>query len=167
MAYGLCDVPQCEEETYMGWRPRSVHQRLGKQICRIHFERHKDNNDKFSLYDAFGFERPPTITKTVKLKDYCSCGRERQPAAKYCTSCIAERKRQQRKESYHRLKSRTVSDNSQEEERKILICRNEGCNNERQLNHRYCQKCAQRRSQKSNRERQRRHYKKNQITVMA
>jgi hypothetical protein len=143
----------------MGWRPRSVPQRLGEQICKTHFDRHKDKADRFSLYDAFGFKRPPTKAGTFKLKDYCTCGKERQPGRKYCTDCIADRKRIQRKEYYHRKKNEPV----QAEERNTLICRSEGCGNDRKPNHMYCDICAERRRQKSNRERQRRHYRK--ITI--
>lgn len=134
MAYGLCDVPQCEEPTYMGWRPLT--EKRGHQVCETHWNAHKAG--RFSLYDAFGFEVPPTAKRIVKLKDYCSCGNERQPGHEFCQTCIVERKRQQRKESYHRKKTEPA----QTLKRNILICRNEDCQNERQPNHRYCNLCA-------------------------
>ena len=162
MAYGLCDVPQCEEQTYMGWRPKT--EKIGRQVCEKHWNAHKAGT--FDLYDAFGFKRPPTMTKTVKLKDYCTCGRELEPKHKFCRTCITERKRQQKRESYYRKKSQPPFDNSQAEN-KSLICKNEDCENEREPSHRYCSKCADRRSRKSNRERQCRHYKKITISEMA
>jgi len=53
---GSCDVKGCTNETYMGWRPLT--ERLGKQICEGHWNRHKDPGDGFSLFEAFGFRRP-------------------------------------------------------------------------------------------------------------
>lgn len=151
MANGFCDVPQCKEPTYMGWRPLT--EKTGRQICEIHWNAHKAGT--FDLYDAFGFKRPPTMTKTVKLKDYCSCGRERQTGHKYCQTCIADRKRQQRKESYHRKKNRTPSDNSQT---KTLICKTEGCQNEREPGHSYCDRCAETRMYRSRNKINRKYY---------
>ena len=49
---GRCDVPGCEQPTYMGWRP--LNEPLGRQVCEGHWLRHKDNNDSFELYTAFG-----------------------------------------------------------------------------------------------------------------
>ena len=45
MAYGFCDIPGCEELTYMGWRPLT--EAIGRQICEDHWCRHKDCDDDF------------------------------------------------------------------------------------------------------------------------
>jgi len=43
---GSCDVRECTQPTFMGWRPLT--ERLGKQICEGHWHRHKDPADIFA-----------------------------------------------------------------------------------------------------------------------
>ncbi len=153
MAYGICDIINCEEPTYIGWQPKTAPS--GRQICELHWNEYKAGT--FDLYEAFGIQRPPTMTGTSKLIRHCPCGGELQPGRRYCQSCIADRKRQQRRDSYHRNKTRAPVNNTRT---KIRICKSENCENERKPNHRYCNRCAEYKSRKSNRERQRRHYRK-------
>ena len=54
--------------------------------------------------------------------------------------------------------------NKEEKPPKAIRLRCKDCGNERELNHRYCRKCGQRRSRKSYRGRQRRHYKKTTVS---
>jgi len=142
MAYGLCDVPQCEEQTYMGWR--SLRERTGRQICERHWEAHKDN--KFNLYDAFGFQRPLIKTKPVKLIEYCSCGATLQPGHRLCNNCATGRERLRKREYYHQRK---------EEPPKVISLLCTECGQEREPNHRYCKLCARQQRRKLDRERKR------------
>ncbi len=153
MAYGICDIINCEEPTYIGWQPKT--EPSGRQICEPHWNGHKAGT--FDLYRAFDFRRPMATAKAVEMINSCPCGGELQPGRRYCQSCIADRKRQQRRDSYHRNKTRAPVNNTRT---KIRICKSENCENERKPNHRYCSICAERRSRKSNRQRQRRHHKK-------
>ena len=111
---GLCDVKECNRATYMGWRPLT--ERLGRQICEYHWQRHKDEKDSFDLFYKFGFTRPVRIRKPtprtstekkqvhrgrkvlnpVKAKGSgCkACGAERGPGHTYCRKCARERKTQ-------------------------------------------------------------------------
>lgn len=155
MAYGLCDVQQCESETYMGWRPLT--ERTGRKVCEFHWQGHKSG--RFDLYDAFGFKRPLAKTKPVKLIEYCECGRELEPGHRLCPSCAAEREKERKREYYHQSK--------EEKSLKVIKLRCKECVSEREPGHRYCRKCAERRGRKSNRERQRRHYKKTTISETA
>ena len=78
---GTCNAKGCTQPTFMGWRPLT--ERLGRQICEGHWRRHKDPNDDFDLFEAFGFRRPTGIRKPVAKKEIarCACGRERLPGA--------------------------------------------------------------------------------------
>ena len=53
----------------MGWRPLT--ERLGKQICEYHWLRHKDPQDSFDLFDAFGFR------KIVRASDELGVSKQR------------------------------------------------------------------------------------------
>ena len=98
---GLCDVKGCSRATYMGWRPLT--ERLGREICEYHWNRHQDKQDSFDLFDEFKFRRPAGIRKPVAKKDVarCACGRELIPGRRLCTVCATERKRQRNKQYYH------------------------------------------------------------------
>ena len=72
---GKCDVPGCEQPTYMGWRPLS--ESRGWQICKTHWLRHKNQNDSCDLFEAFGLRRPMLIDKAGA--GFFAAGRKRQP----------------------------------------------------------------------------------------
>ena len=74
-----CDVPGCSERTHLGWRP--LPERMGRKICERHWRRHKDEQDSFDLFEAFGFRRSAGLPKPKLKKDIASCasGREREP----------------------------------------------------------------------------------------
>ena len=143
MVNGLCDVPQCKEQTFMGWRPLT--ERTGRQICEHHWQGHKSG--RLSLYDAFDFKRPLIKTKPVKSIDYCACGNELQQGHRLCNNCAAERERQRKREYYHQSK--------EEKTPRVISLRCKICGNEREPNHRYCSLCAKQRRRKLDRERKR------------
>ena len=69
---GLCDVPGCAGLVLLGWRPLT--ERLGRQVCEQHWLRHRDPQDGFDLFEAFGFKRPagrrrPAARREVALRD--------------------------------------------------------------------------------------------------
>jgi len=161
MVYGICDIPKCGKETYMGWRPLT--ERIGRQVCKRHWDRHKNKNDRFNLFDTFGFRKPPILllkAKPEKQPERCACGEVLQPGHRLCKECAAERGRQRKREYYHQKRDdefiRRLGGSDIEE--KILRCKD--CGKERLPGRSYCQKCGQRHSRKSNRERQRRYRKK-------
>ncbi len=82
---GLCDVPGCSGQTYLGWRPLT--ERMGRKVCERHWHRHRDEQDSFDLFEAFGFRRPAGLAKPVVKKDVvrCGCGRELEPGRRFCT----------------------------------------------------------------------------------
>ncbi|MFH1718251.1 MAG: hypothetical protein ABIF19_12935 [Planctomycetota bacterium] len=139
MTLGFCDVAGCAGETYMGWRPLT--EPRGKQVCEYHWLRHKDPNDDFDLFEAFGFRRPAGIRKSVAKKEVarCACGRERLPGRKLCTDCAQERERQRKKRAYHKRKE----PQPEPVEGKRPKCK--GCGGPREAGHTYCEKCAERR----------------------
>lgn len=68
---GLCDVPGCAGPVLLGWRP--VTERHGRQICETHWLRHRDPQDGFDLFEAFGFRRPaalrgPAARRRIRLR---------------------------------------------------------------------------------------------------
>ena len=129
---GQCDVKDCRRVTYMGWQPLT--ESRGRQVCEYHWTRHKDPQDSFDLFDAFGFRRP---TKAPKPK----------PAAEPIPE-IALRK------SSERI-SKPIA-----EQGPGLHCK--ACGAEREAGHTYCPKCAVERKKRSDRERQKRRYQKMQ-----
>jgi hypothetical protein len=153
MTNGLCDVKDCRGLPLLGWRPLT--ERTGRKVCEHHWLRHKDDKDSFDLYDEFKFRRPEGIRKPIAEKEAirCSCGQELLPRRMLCAECAAERERQRKKRAYHERKNPEPI-----EQENILRCR--ACGQQRKPGHTYCSKCSQRRSEKSNRERQRRHYRK-------
>ncbi|MHC4154170.1 MAG: hypothetical protein ACYST6_04500 [Planctomycetota bacterium] len=155
---GYCDVPECTNKTYMGWRPRS--ERLGKQICEDHWGRHKDPEGSLDLFEVFGFRRPVRIPKPVAKKEVgrCACGRKRLPGHKFCTDCAAERERERKREAYHKRKDGSQQEPAEQAE--TWRCRD--CGGPRQAGHTYCLKCAQRREKHSNRERRRQCHRRTQ-----
>ena len=130
---GKCDVPGCEQPTYMGWRPLS--ESRGWQICKTHWLRHKNQNDSFDLFEAFGLHRPRTfaagrkrqITKPMQPEPEkrsdgsggrqapgrCrACGQAREPGHTYCEKCSRERRaeknRERQKRHYDKVKNLTL-----------------------------------------------------------
>jgi hypothetical protein len=105
---GLCDVPGCTGQTFMGWRPLT--ERLGRKICEQHWRRHQDQHDSFDLYEEFGFKRPPGVPKPKVKNDVgrCGCGAERKASHRFCAACASERERRRKRQAYHNKKNRTV-----------------------------------------------------------
>ena len=130
MADGICDVPKCNEVTYMGWRPLS--EKIGRQICETHWNAYKSG--RFDLYDAFGFRRTRIKSKPVNVIEHCSCGRELQPGHRLCRSCATERERERKREYYHRSKAK--------ESAEIISLQCKQCGKKRLPGHSYCGKCA-------------------------
>ncbi len=153
---GTCNAKGCTQPTFMGWRPLT--ERLGRQICEGHWRRHKDPNDDFDLFEAFGFRRPTGIRKPVAKKEIarCACGRERLPGRKFCTDCAQERERQRKKRAYHERKNSAQQEPA--EQKPILRCAD--CGEQREHGYRYCQKCGERHKKISHRRRQSRHWKR-------
>jgi hypothetical protein len=145
---GLCDVAGCDEKTLMGWRPHTVSQEYGRQICRAHWERHKDQRDSFSLFEAFNYPRPaavkiepaeqPSVTR-------CACGRELLPNRRICTVCAAKRERDRKREWRRQSKPQPVIEASAGPK-----CWR--CDNEREPGHRYCDPCAKTRERERKRQ---------------
>ena len=155
---GSCDVGGCSGQTYMGWRPLSEPLSSGRKVCEEHWRRHKDAQDSFDLFEAFGFKRPVLPKKAQKKKVVrCGCGREREPRRRLCAVCASERERQRKKQAYHDKKKRTVEPAVEEI---TLPCRQ--CGSARLPGHSYCERCGDRRKKQSNRERRRRSYRKAQ-----
>ena len=110
MMDGTCDVSGCTREIYMGWRPLT--ERQGRQICEYHWRKHRDPEDSFDLFDAFGFRRPVGLPRTVakrrtfhpdgRCRKCRDCGQPRESGHRYCDKCgkkrkaESNRKRQQR-----------------------------------------------------------------------
>jgi hypothetical protein len=158
---GSCDVAGCTNPVFMGWRPLA--ERLGRKICGEHWQRHKDSEDDFDLFEAFGFRRRAVIPKPVVKTQpgCCACGGELLPGRRLCTVCAAERERRRKREAYHERKSRQEEKPAEQE----LMLRCKACGEERQPGHTYCPKCGQERRRQSNRQRQRRHSRKRQYCV--
>jgi hypothetical protein len=153
--FGLCDVKKCSEPTFMGWRPLT--ERRGRQVCEQHWRQHLDDKDSFNLFDEFKFRRPLGILKPLTKKNIprCSCGRELLPGRRFCTVCAAERERQRKKRAYHKCKN---PESEPIVQKNILQCR--ACGRQREPGHTYCPKCSKDRQKQTNRDRQRRHYRK-------
>jgi hypothetical protein len=132
-----CAVPGCTNETYMGWRPLT--ERLGRQICEYHWNRHKDPADPFDLFDAFGLRRPSRMREPLTRK----------------TQPERETRPQTRAERYEAEKP---GPGTAPAASKTSGCR--ACGAEREAGHTYCQSCARDRKAESNRRRQERHYLK-------
>ena len=152
---GLCDVNGCTRETYMGWRPLT--ERQGRQICEYHWRRHRDPEDSFDLFEAFGFERTVGLPRQVAKIEIplCSCGRERKPRCRLCAECAAERERQRKKRYYHDRKNRPAQPVIVEN---TLRCRE--CGDARLPGHTYCEKCADRRKKMTRRRAQSSYWRK-------
>lgn len=122
----LCDVQGCSRETYMGWRPLT--ERLGRQVCKYHWRRHKDELDSFDLYEVFKFRRPegirkPMLITSIEKKQIChgqkilkpvkskgsgckACGAERETGHTYCQKCARYRQRQLHQRRQKRYRTR-------------------------------------------------------------
>jgi len=67
----LCDVPGCTGIVLLGWRPLT--ERHGRRVCEQHWLRHKDPDESFDLFEAFGFRKPaglrgPAGRRKVELR---------------------------------------------------------------------------------------------------
>jgi len=165
MKNGFCDVNGCANPVFMGWRPLT--ERLGRKVCQYHWRRHKDQQDSFDLFEAFGFVRPAGLEKPAakpldeKHVPRCACGQELLRGRTFCTPCAQERERERKKQYYHERKSR--QEEKPAEPADIRPCRD--CGQPREAGHMYCPNCAQKRQKQSNRQRRRRCYQKTQKCV--
>lgn len=64
---GLCDVPGCKGVVLLGWRPLT--EQHGRQVCELHWLRHKDPHDDFDLFEAFAFRKPPGRRRSIANED--------------------------------------------------------------------------------------------------
>ena len=152
---GLCDVKECTNPVFMGWRPLT--ERRGRQICEYHWNRHQDKQDSFDLFEAFGFRRPPQAPKPEPAaKPVCNCGREITPGHKFCDVCAAERKRQCNKQCYHGKKDHQAEPIKES----TLKCKQYG--GPRLTDHIYCSKCAKHHKTMTRRQAQSSYWRKRQ-----
>ena len=138
---GRCDVPGCEQPTYMGWRP--LNEPLGRQVCEGHWLRHKNPDDSFELYTAFGLRRQARISNAGA--GFFAAGRKRQPEKD--NGVKKPMKKEPEKRSY-----------SNGDRKALGRCRT--CGQARQAGHSYCENCSRERRAEKNRQRQKRHYDK-------
>ena len=152
---GLCDVKECNEPTFVAWRPLT--ERRGRQICEYHWCRHQNPEDSFDLFDEFKFRRPLRICKPVLKKciPRCGCGRELLAGHRFCTVCAIERERQRKRLSYHKRKNPKPV---QVEQENILQCRQ--CGRQRKAGYTYCSECAKHRKTMTRRQAQSRYWRK-------
>ena len=141
---GFCDVPGCTDETYMGWRPLT--ERMGKQICQGHWNRHEDKTDDFSLFDVFGFKRPEQrITRPV----------QKEPSLYILNQVLAS---EPQPATPHRPEETTAGSFDPFDpsiKNRDSGCR--ACGGEREPGFTYCSACGRERKRRSNQARQRRH----------
>lgn len=153
MANGICDVRDCQRQTYLGWRPLS--EPRGRQICEYHIKRHRDENEKFILFDEFGFNRRPVKDRanTAPQENKCSgCDKKIQPECRFCEDCAQKRKRHSKREYQQRKRDEKKKPLTDEwPDKNIRLC--SLCGNEREPGHTYCEKCALRQKRKNTRER--------------
>jgi hypothetical protein len=138
VANGLCDVAGCDEKTLMGWRPHTVSQEYGRQICRDHWEKHKDQRDSFSLFKAFGYPRPAAakIKPAEQLSvATCACGRALLPKRRFCAVCATKRERDRKREWQRQSKSQPVIEAP-------VGPKCQRCDNQREPGRVYCGPCA-------------------------
>lgn len=156
MAYGTCDVRDCQRKTFMGWQPVSAPK--GRQVCKYHWDEHRNKNSEFSLYDAFGFDRPVVLPKTrVETPPpvrRCDCGNELQPRHRFCEDCTSERERERKREYQRRRRqaARQETGNAPACDKHVPKCRR--CGEPREKGHVYCVRCAEQRQRESKRNRQ-------------
>ena len=161
MALGLCDVKDCESKTYLGWRPNSVPQSEGKQICQDHWERHKSPGS-FSLFKAFGVPEPVLVikarpkpikhTESPKPARLCVCGIELLPRKQYCSKCADERERERKRRRRWLKKQQERPEIETEQPMSRYICKL--CGSQREKGHTYCSKCSLLAKRKKDRARQ-------------
>ncbi|MHC4567183.1 MAG: hypothetical protein ACYTE3_15680 [Planctomycetota bacterium] len=65
--YGQCGVPGCIGVVLLGWRPLT--EEHGRQVCEEHWSRHKDPQDGFDLFEAFGFKKPAKLRRLTSEED--------------------------------------------------------------------------------------------------
>jgi hypothetical protein len=140
---GTCDVPGCTNRTYMGWRPLT--QRIGKQICKDHWCRHKDPQDSFDLFEAFNFRGSAGIRRAASRKGDPSGGPEPDRRRVVCMKSAANPGPRRKEPDCH-------------EPEKPSACK--ACGAERAAGHTFCSRCSRERKAKSNRERRMRAYRK-------
>jgi hypothetical protein len=141
---GLCDVNGCTGETYMGWRPLT--ERLGRQVCEYHWRRHRDEQDSFDLFEAFGFKRPAGLPKPAVRRD-----------APACASGTGQKQQQYAEQTSPRAQPLKGPQSRR--------CR--ACPAQRQPRHTYCQRCGAQRQRKANQQRQRRYRERHARTAVA
>ena len=145
---GRCDLPGCEQPTYMGWRPLS--ESRGWQICKTHWLRHKNQNDSCDLFEAFGLRRPMLIDKAGA--GFFAAGRKRQP----------EKNKGPAKPMRPEPEKRSDGRGGRQAPGR---CR--ACGQAREPGHTYCERCSRERRAEKNRERQKRHYdKRKNLTLL-
>ena len=123
----------------MGWRPHSVPQSEGKQICQGHWEQHK-GPDNFTLFKAFGFPEPVLAIRTepVKAVKLCDCGAELLPRRRYCPECAADQAKEHRRRWRQKQQGKQPEPTAQEH--KDPTCKR--CGGPRESGHTYCEQCA-------------------------
>jgi len=157
---GTCDVPGCTNETYMGWRPLT--EPKGKQICLPHWNRHKDPDDSFNLWDAFGFKRPAKRL-TGPLKEKPEIAKQAKKRQKQAGGAVPLKSAEAPMETRRELAA--LAGVSHEAQQPIPEpAQNDGprckaCGGEREAGFTYCPSCAKERAKRSNRQRRMRAYR--------
>jgi hypothetical protein len=156
----------------MGWRPLT--ERLGKQICEGHWLRHKDPNDSFNLWDAFGFRRPAGIQKPIVRGHLAGPAfAPPKPNEQVREEPKAEPEPPREKPNCHepdqppRLSTRVEAAGKPGPQTVPAIEKPSGCKAcgaEREAGHSYCQECAQRRRKTTRRQAQSRYWRKQHIS---
>lgn len=146
-----CDVPEgtagrCGRETLLGWRPLT--ERLGRKVCEYHFNRHKDPDDDFNLWDAFGFRRPAGVNRPAPKKDAPRLAPEPAPRPVACIEPTVKPEPPQEKPELHPIPATE----------KPPGCK--ACGAEREAGHTYCESCGRERKKLADRQRQKRRYEK-------
>lgn len=158
MALGTCDVKDCQGKTFMGWQPATAAK--GRQVCEYHWEAHCDANNPFSLFNAFGFDRPK-LTMPLKAGAEpqpkvrrCACGNALQLRRRFCQECARQRERERKAEYQRRRRqaARQETGNAPACDKHVPKCRR--CGQPREKGHRYCARCVEQRRRESKRNRQ-------------
>ncbi len=155
---GTCDVPGCTNETYMGWQASA--ESRGKQICEPHWNRHKDPNDSFNLWDAFGFRKPAGVNrpapKPITEKPLPQLALEPDRGRVVFTEPDVTPEPPQKEPD--RPEPQKPELQPIPAPGKPAGCK--ACGAEREAGHTFCQKCSRNRKAKSNRQRRMRAYRK-------
>jgi len=138
---GNCDVPGCTDETFMGWRPLT--EKRGRQICKTHWNRHKDSKDDFSLFDVLGFKPPERIPT--------------RPAQKLSRSVPARALVSEPPRTTPQCPEETTANERFERSIKNRDSGCRACGGEREPGFTYCKSCGKDRRRRAHRERQHRY----------